>query len=71
MKIQKYVNKKLLSLCILTVSICTFILVYIKNGELNKVIEITMPDNATSKDTLKNVKTVETSSNKISTNLGK
>jgi len=49
-KIQKYVNKKLLLLCILTVAICTFIFAYIKNNENeenNNMIEITMPDNAT------------------------
>lgn len=74
MKIQKYVNKELLLLFILTVAIGTFILAYIKNEknrEINNVVEIMMPDNVTKEDTLENVKTVETSSNEISTKLCK
>jgi len=70
-KIQKYVNKKLLLLCILTVAICIHILKYIKNGEINNLVEKAMTDDVTKVDASKTVQTVEVSDDKILTKIGK
>lgn len=74
MKIQKYVNKKLLLLFILIAAICTFILTYTKTKKsetLSSPVEKTMTDNVLKADTSKTIHSEETSNDKISTNIGK
>lgn len=72
MKIEKYVNKKLLFF-ILVPAICTFILTYekVKKNEIfDSTVEKRMTDNVLKSDTLKIMRSVETSNNGISTKIG-
>ena len=73
MKIQKNVNKAPLLLFILIIAICIFIFINTKsekNGEFNNMVEETMIENISKADTLKTMKTVETSEEQISTKIG-
>jgi periplasmic protein TorT len=73
-KIQKYVNKKLLLFFILIAAICTFILTYTKTKKsktLISAVEKTMTDNVLKADTSKIIHSEETSNDKILTKIGK
>lgn len=73
MKIQKNINKAPLLLFILIVAICIFIFINTKsekNREFNNMVEETMIENISKADTLKTMKTVETSEEQISTKIG-